>query len=205
MTAKVFLLRPVRESEVDMVYRWRNEPRVRAVMPYSDPIDLAAHRHWWPRALSDPGRRMLILEDENKPVATVVFIKAEWGFYTAPRSEINAASARSAWIACQVAAIRYGFDYLGLDELYCSTIVTNAAVLRLSDRTGFQTIMPTKPGFIDKKLHRNSRPDSPYPRLRLAIEPDPRDLRSTAHGCSQRVGERAGSFHLSFQGRPDPL
>jgi hypothetical protein len=68
-----FVLRPVRSGELEMVYRGRNQPHVRAVMPFSGAIDFEAHRRWWPAAVSDPRRRMLILEDGGVPVAMVVF------------------------------------------------------------------------------------------------------------------------------------
>jgi UDP-4-amino-4,6-dideoxy-N-acetyl-beta-L-altrosamine N-acetyltransferase len=183
-----FVLRPVCDSEVETIYRWRNEPRVRQVMPYSAEIDLEAHRLWWPLAMRDPARRMLILEDREIPVAVVVFldvrqgISAKWGCYTAPRQEITKAKSLTAWVTCQVAAIAYAFDVLHLEILYCETLKTHTPVLRLSDRVGFETI-DEKPPFILKKLLRASyegrqRPSSPlFKRLaELAIKPDPRDV-----------------------------
>jgi hypothetical protein len=118
-----------------MIYRWRSEPRVRAVMPYSGEIDFEIHKQWWPKTIADPNRRMMILEDRGMPVAIVVFLEvragvsAKWGFYTAPRGEISKEVSLTAWIACELAAIVYAFEYLCLDALYCETLETNTAVL----------------------------------------------------------------------------
>jgi hypothetical protein len=177
---------------METIYRWRNEPRVRQVMPYSGEIDLEAHRRWWPLALADPSRRMLILEDRSRPVATVVFtgvragVSAKWGFYTAPHREISKAKALTAWITCQVAAIFYAFEFLRLDALDCDTLPTNTAVLRLLDKAGFETVGEEslaggKPPFLAKSLTRASYEEqpgcSPFARLdEITILPDTRDL-----------------------------
>ena len=140
------LLRPVRDAEMEMIYRWRNEPRVRKVMPYCQEIDFAAHREWWPKALADPRRRMLILEVGRAPVAAVVFmevrpgVSAKWGFYTAPHHELRAAGLLTVWFTCQSAAIFYAFEILRVDVLVCDVLATNEAVLRWIDRAGFETI-----------------------------------------------------------------
>jgi len=207
-----FLLRPVRDSEMETIYRWRNEPRVRQVMPYSREIDLEAHRQWWPLALADPSRRMLILEDRSRPVATVVFtevcagVSAKWGFYTAPHREISKAKALTAWITCEVAAIFYAFEFLRLEALDCHTLATNTAVLRSLDKAGFETIGEKflaggKPPFIERRLTRASFEEQPrcslFARLdEITILPDTRDLAATTDPppelqCDQHAEERA--------------
>jgi hypothetical protein len=161
-------------------------------MPYSREIDFEAHRRWWPLALADPSRRMLILEDRSLPVATVVFtglragVSAKWGFYTAPHCEISRARALTAWITCQIAAIFYAFEFLRLDTLDCDALPTNTAVLRSVDKAGFKTIgekslAAGKPPFIEKRLTRASYEEQPGCSLfarrdEITILPDTRDL-----------------------------
>src|ERR1035438_4983569 len=110
-----YLLRPTHPAESDLIYHWRNEPRVRAVMPFAAEIDPAYHRQWWPKALADPARRMFILEDHGAPVATLIFldvkpgISATWGFYTAPHDDISRSKAIEAWLLCDYAGLHYPF------------------------------------------------------------------------------------------------
>lgn len=205
-----FLLRPVRDSEMETIYRWRNEPRVRQVMPYSREIDLEAHRRWWPLALADPSRRMLILEDRSRPVATVVFtelragVSANWGFYTAPHREISKAKALTAWIACEVAAIFYAFEILRLDALDCDALPSNTAVLRSCDKAGFETIgekslAAGKPPFIEKRLTRAGYENQPrcslFARLNeIAILPDTRDEAATTNAPPELPGMPRARF-----------
>jgi RimJ/RimL family protein N-acetyltransferase len=193
MTA--FVLRPVRIDEVEMVYGWRNQPDVRAVMHYTKPLDFEAYQKWWPAALKDPTRRMLILDDTQEivpqPVAMVVFLEvqprvsAKWGFFTAPRSEVSRFKSLRAWIACEAAAIEYAFDVLGVDALYCDLLDSHTAVLRLHDRAGFASIgwnvnSMDNTRFIEKRLTRSAyqqkRRDPLLARVKaVAIELDPRD------------------------------
>jgi hypothetical protein len=191
LSIRRFLLRPVRVSEMTMIYCWRNEPRVRAVMPYTGEIDFEVHKRWWPKAIADPSRRMLILEDTGMPVAIVVFletlpgISAKWGFYTAPRREISQDKSLTAWITCELAAISYAFEYLRLETLYSETIQTNTAVLWLHDGIGFETTgkklqLNEGPPFIEKLFTRacyqKRRTESVFARLNaLAIEPHPQE------------------------------
>src|ERR1700736_1929503 len=121
-----FRLRPAPVSEMTMLFRWRNNPRVREVMPFSGELQLEVHEQWWQSAMGDPGRRTMILEDRDTPVAVVVFldlrsnsskqrVSAKWGFYTAPPSEIGKARSLRAWVACHIAALAYAFDVLRLE------------------------------------------------------------------------------------------
>ena len=192
-----FRLRPVRDSEMMMVFHWRNDPRVRAVMPFSRELQVEAHRQWWASALADPERRMMILEDRHTPVAVIVFLdlrhcsprqgaSAKWGFYTSPRSEIGKSRSLAAWVACQIAALAYAFDVLRLDTLYCETLQTHTPVLRLSGRVGFETVgraylARDKPPFVVQRLTRAAFQNVKQhcPLLTglgdVEIQPDPRD------------------------------
>ena len=109
-----FRLRPARHSEMMMLFRWRNNPLVRVVMPFSGELQLQVHQQWWEKAMRDPGRRTMILEDQATPVAVVVFldlrsnaknqlVSAKWGFYTAPRSDIGKTRSLRASLTCRVA------------------------------------------------------------------------------------------------------
>lgn len=179
-----FLLRPTRHDEMEMVYRWRNQPHVRAVMPFSGEIDFAAHRRWWPEAMADPRRRMLILEDGGVPAAIVVFsdlvrgVSARWGLYTAGRL-------RGAWIAADFAGMRYGFEVLGVAVLYCDIIETHSAALRLREGTGairmaIRPLVADGTGFVEMKFTRAQYESGEWrhpfkQRQELAIVRDPRD------------------------------
>ncbi len=181
-----FRLRPVLLSEQALVHTWRNHPAVRRVMPDTNPLDPQQHKDWWPTALADPNRRMMMLEDTGTPVALIVFLdlkpheSANWGFY-ATTSHTSRADLLAIWIAVELAAIQYAFDHLHLKDLFCETRETNKAVLLLHGRTGFVDAGPGQPGFIRKRLtpdRYNSlrQTTNSAPLVDVSFEPDPRDL-----------------------------
>jgi UDP-4-amino-4,6-dideoxy-N-acetyl-beta-L-altrosamine N-acetyltransferase len=188
---KRFLFRPVREAEMEMVYRWRNEPRVREVMPFSGEIELAAHRQWWPQALADESRRMMVLEDGGTPSALVVFLEvragvsATWGLYTAPQNEISRGKALAAWIACDYAGLVYAFETLRVRTLRCDAIEGHRAALRIRERMGFvrtgvKYIAKGRPRFVQMEFSRTQYDAAwahPFgARGELRIEEDSRDM-----------------------------
>jgi UDP-4-amino-4,6-dideoxy-N-acetyl-beta-L-altrosamine N-acetyltransferase len=144
MLARSYRLRPIDAAECELTMRWRDEPTVRAAMPRRDPVDPDYHRRWWPGALADPRRRMMMLEENRDPVAIIVFMDVEpgvssrWGYYTAPHRQITATRARAAWIACECYGLAYAFHHLRLQTLHCEVLQSNEAVLRLHARAGFQ-------------------------------------------------------------------
>jgi len=129
---------------------------------------------------------MLILDDETAPAALILFFdlkpaaSAKWGFYMAP-SQDSPASSLSTWLTVEVAAVAYAFDRLRLETLYCETLETNAAVLLLHDRIGFQDTGNVVGGFIEKCFTRSgyesAREGPLFAQLGgVAIEADPRDV-----------------------------
>ena len=181
-----YRLRPVLPSERAIVYEWRNDPRVRRVMGNPNIIDQEVHKDWWQTAISDPTRRMLMLNDGSVPTAVILFFElkpgdsAKWGFYAAS-SQDSAANSLSAWITTEVAAIAYAFDYLRLESLYCETLESNSAVLLLHERIGFEDAGQTSGGFMVKRFTRSGyelRRQGPlFAQLSdVSMESDPRDV-----------------------------
>lgn len=146
MIRRHYCLRPVRTDERDLIFHWRNEPAVRAVMPRRAPIDRDYHARWWPQALAEPRRRMMILDEGPTPVAIIVFLDLErgssssWGYYTAPHSDISRPCARAAWIACEFLGISYAFRHLHLETLVCEVMQSNVGVIRLHRLVGFEEV-----------------------------------------------------------------
>jgi HAD superfamily phosphatase (TIGR01681 family) len=164
-------------------------------------VDLEIHKSWWPDALAEPTRRMMMLSCGGVPISFVSFfdiqrgISAEWGFYNAPAARGAGAEALAGWLATELGAILYAFDHLGLQELYCRTSRGNAAVLMMHERMGFAPSPAQRDGIdgmVSMTLTRgefSSRRGSPAfdGADEIEIRPDPRDrgvLASSAAGLS---------------------
>jgi UDP-2,4-diacetamido-2,4,6-trideoxy-beta-L-altropyranose hydrolase len=58
-------LRPVKESDVRLLWEWVNDSQVRAASFSSEPIPWEKHEAWFTSKLNDPDGRILIAEDEQ--------------------------------------------------------------------------------------------------------------------------------------------
>ncbi len=65
------LLRPAVMSDVEILYKWRNDPQTRAASHNQDEIDFDSHRKWFEKSLKDIDRKIYIAETGNIPVGTV--------------------------------------------------------------------------------------------------------------------------------------
>src|SRR6185312_3042269 len=83
-------VRGMREDDLESVLRWRNHPDIRGRMYNSREISPAEHREWYARAMRDPHRHLLIVEQSGMPLGFVQFTEsgsdgvADWGFYAVP-------------------------------------------------------------------------------------------------------------------------
>jgi RimJ/RimL family protein N-acetyltransferase len=68
-----FSVRKAGPDDCALLWRWRNHPRVRAASFDDRVIPLAEHTAWFERALADPARAILVIEDAGAPVSCVRF------------------------------------------------------------------------------------------------------------------------------------
>lgn len=120
-----------------MVLAWRNHPDVRRFMFTQHEIGLDEHRAWYAVASQDPARRLLIVEDHERPLGYVQFNAvaaggiSDWGFYACPDAP------KGSGRRLGNAAIGYAFEKLGLHKICGQAIADNAASIRFHQRIGF--------------------------------------------------------------------
>jgi len=131
-------VRPVGEADLARVLAWRNHPDIRRFMLTQHEIPLDEHRRWFERASRDPGRCLLIAEEEGRPLGFVHFIGvapdgvADWGFYAAPGAP------RGSGRKLGEAALDHGFRTLGLHKVCGQALDFNEASIRFHRRLGFR-------------------------------------------------------------------
>ena len=64
-------LRKVEYSDINLLYRWANDPIVRKNSFNSAPISFDAHKDWFNKMMDDPSVFQFILMDENTPVGQI--------------------------------------------------------------------------------------------------------------------------------------
>lgn len=67
----VFAARPAELSDVRLLFEWRNDETTRVQSRSQGELNWDAHRAWLENVIADPNRRLLILELEDEPIATV--------------------------------------------------------------------------------------------------------------------------------------
>lgn len=63
-------VRSATRDDARVLYDWRNDEVTRAHSRASEPLEWSAHVSWLDRTLSDPERRLLVVESEGRPVAS---------------------------------------------------------------------------------------------------------------------------------------
>jgi hypothetical protein len=111
-------------------------------------------------------------------------VSARWGLYTAPLSEISKGRSLAAWIASDFMGMRYGFEVLRVETLFCDILQTHTAALRLRECTGAirlatRPLMTNGPLFVEMKFTRAQYESDgwphPFKSRNQPIVPDPRD------------------------------
>src|SRR6056297_1146130 len=117
------LLRPVKETDLDMILAWRNAPEVRQNMYTTHVISSEEHRLWWNKMNSDESVRLLLLEDEGRPIGFISFTNytgsggcATWAFYSGDSSKKGIGS------MMEQAALEYAFEELKVYRLECEVL-----------------------------------------------------------------------------------
>lgn len=131
-------LRPLQETDLAMVRRWRNHPDVRSYMYTQHEISAAEHSAWFKRSQTNPLRHLLVAEQEGQPfgfvnieLANADAKRAEWGFYLAPEALQGSGQALG------LAALSYAFGTLALHKLCGEALASNQRSRRFHERLGF--------------------------------------------------------------------
>lgn len=132
------LLRTMTESDLEMVWQWRNHPEVRRFMFTSHEIRWEEHLSWFRRVQSNNDVRLLIFESNNLPVGFASLTKnrhqtiADWGFYLAPEAP------RGSGRRLGEAVILHGFQTLHLHKLCGQALAFNERSIRFHRALGFK-------------------------------------------------------------------
>lgn len=134
-------LRAVQLEDAELLFAWRDAPRVRSGMVDPRPLHWPSHRTWLKAAISQPGRTALrILEAPSGPVGMVGLLglddphgRVEWTIY------VGAADAPAGTgTTLALLGLHECFAVLGRRKLCTQVLVDNEASLRLHTRIGMR-------------------------------------------------------------------
>lgn len=132
-------LRPLDESDLDTVLRWRNSDRIRANM-YSDHlITPDEHRNWYENVRQEKGIICRIFEWMGRPLGVVNITqidkhskKCHWGFYIGESDAPKGSGSAMGYLA-----LEYIFDDLEFFKLCAEVFSFNVSSIQYHKKLGF--------------------------------------------------------------------
>lgn len=132
------ILKPIAQSELELMRSWRNEPAVRKNMYTTHEISAEEHMSWWNRIQGQKDCEYFMYYREGSPEGVVGFtqidsiqLHASWAFYAAPLAK-KGTGGRMEYLA-----LEHAFSALELRKLNCEVLSFNAAVIKLHKKFGF--------------------------------------------------------------------
>lgn len=142
-------LREMTQTDLGMVFDWRNKPEVREASFHNNVITPGEHALWWASVCNNPLLEILIYEWRGNPVGVVTFkydsdkmTSALWSFYIG-----NAMEPGIGTRMCQ-AAIEYVFFYRGVHNLAGQVISLNERSSNLHLKLGFTETKRLSDGYL---------------------------------------------------------
>ena len=147
-----YQLRPLQESDLEMVLSWRNSERVRANMYTDHIISLEEHQTWVKKIKDEPTIDYLICEFQNHPIGLVNFTnidknnnKCYWGFYLG-----ETATPLGSGGALSFISMEYIFEIVDIRKVCSEVLSFNNKSLKLHKRLSFQ-----EEGCFKKHIYKN--------------------------------------------------
>lgn len=133
--------RPATETDAKRLFDWRNDETTRLVSRTSEPLHWESHVAWVERTLADPGRKLLIIEQNNEAIATIRW--DDLGDLTWEVSISLAPEQRGKGLAAAVlAAGERALTDLAPVKLRAGIHISNEASRRLFARAGYLPNLP---------------------------------------------------------------
>lgn len=132
------ILRPIEQTELELMLSWRNAPGVRANMYTQHEISETEHLAWWERIQQRSDQKYFMYELLNEPLGIIGFNdindasrNAFWAFYAAPNAPKGTGS------RMEFLALEQAFNELHFNKLNCEVLAFNTPVIKLHQKFGF--------------------------------------------------------------------
>lgn len=136
-----FHLKPLNESNLKLVFHWRNLKEIKTFMYSDHHIKWDEHYQWFEQVKSDPQRKVLLLYNKGRPLGLVNFRNIDhknsrcyWGFYI---GEITAPKGSGTIMG--ILALDKIFNEVGIHKVCAEVIHTNYRSVNYHKKLGFVT------------------------------------------------------------------
>jgi UDP-4-amino-4,6-dideoxy-N-acetyl-beta-L-altrosamine N-acetyltransferase len=132
-------LRPMTESDLDMVLQWRNREPIRRAMYTDHPISRDEHYAWFERVTREQKTHHFVFEYDSVPMGVINVVdinrtanRCAWGFYVGAEH-----APRGTGSAMGFVALEHLFEVMGHHKVIGEVLADNEASLRYHRRLGF--------------------------------------------------------------------
>lgn len=144
----MIFLKPIEKEDNDRLRRWRNDPDIAIRFFSQDFISKEKQEEWFIKTISNPKELNWLIYRSNKfltehCVGTIALVnidlrnrKAEYARLLIDKRYRNNGYAYEA----EHEVMKYAFQYLNLNKIYCEAFVDNIEVIQLHHKTGFKDV-----------------------------------------------------------------
>jgi UDP-4-amino-4,6-dideoxy-N-acetyl-beta-L-altrosamine N-acetyltransferase len=135
-------LRQLQHDDIEMVRRWRNDPKVSSFMAFREHISKEQQEAWF-KSVDNENNHFFIIEDPSGPVGMCELKKidrekfsAEGGIFFYDEQTRNSPQC----VAVAVLVSDYGFKRLGLLKIYAQILDDNPRAIRFNKCLGYELV-----------------------------------------------------------------
>ncbi len=137
-------LRAIEAEDLPLLIKWRNDPTVYQYFFEHEPLSLEMQRRWFESFLKKGDEKFWIIEttSELKPIGTIGLVHIDWRNRKAEIGRIliyddeYRHGGYGSEAECLV--LRYGFDHINLNRIYCEVFADNERGIQIHKRFGFK-------------------------------------------------------------------
>jgi len=137
-------LRAIEPDDLPLLQKWRNDPSIYEFFFEHEPLSLVMQRRWFESFLQKGDEKFWIVEsnEENKPIGTIALVHLDWRNRKAELGRILIADEQyrhgGYGAEAESLVLRYAFDHLNLNRVYCEVFADNERGVRIHKAFGFK-------------------------------------------------------------------
>lgn len=143
-TGNIISFISLKEEHLPLMVKWRNDPFISQMMFSRSKFTLKKQIEWFQKSKQDKSRVQFIIQDnKTKKLMGSIYLMhidkknahCDWGYYIGEESFRMGGHA----IEAEYLILKYAFDKLSLNKVYCQTFSHNKKVIAIHNKFGFLT------------------------------------------------------------------
>lgn len=142
MIGNIVILENLKEEHLEIMVKWRNDPDVSRYMFNQGVFTLEKQTEWYNKIINDETRKQFIILEKKTltPIGALNIMdidytnsNADWGYYIGETGYRMGGFA----VEAEYLMLKYAFEILGLNKIYCRTLSNNMKVVSNHKKFGF--------------------------------------------------------------------